>query len=127
MTLLVIASAVILVLRTGTTCAGPAPTPPHQRGRSSGGVSVSRKRYRPNDAFLAKAQIEQQEEADDDANGDPASSLRHFNRQLRRIRRGEPVDTLIGVWSEPRGVDRPVIRDRPAAGGVRCMQCHLHW
>lgn len=52
--------------------------------------------YRPQHAYVKKAQIQQQEDADDDANGDPETPLRHLHRQLRRIRRGDPVDTL--VW-----------------------------
>jgi hypothetical protein len=40
----------------------------------------------------------QKEEADEDGDGDPespASKLRFFHRQLRRIRCGEPVDRLV--------------------------------
>jgi hypothetical protein len=51
--------------------------------------------YRPNHAFTAKAQIQQQEDADEDDDGAPETPLKHLHRQLRRIRRGEPVDTLI--------------------------------
>jgi hypothetical protein len=51
--------------------------------------------YRPNHAFVAKAQIQQQEDADDDDDGGPDTPIRHLHRQLRRIRRGEPVETLI--------------------------------
>ena len=50
--------------------------------------------YRPNLAEVAKAQIRQQEDADEDENGDPESPLKHLLRQLRRIRRGEQVETL---------------------------------
>jgi hypothetical protein len=52
--------------------------------------------YRPNHAFMAKAQIQQREDEDDDDEGGPDSPQKHLNRQLRRIRRGEPVDRL--VW-----------------------------
>lgn len=52
--------------------------------------------YRPNHAFTAKAQIVEQEDQDDDENGGPDTPQRHLMRQLRRVRRGEPVDTL--VW-----------------------------
>lgn len=52
--------------------------------------------YRPNHAFIAKAQIQQHEDADEDDDGDPETPIKHLNRQLRRIRRGEPVDRL--VW-----------------------------
>ena len=51
--------------------------------------------YRPNQAFVVKAQIRQQEDADEDDDGGPDSPLRHLHRQLRRIRRGEEVKTLI--------------------------------
>ena len=52
--------------------------------------------YRPNHAFVAKAQIQQQEDAEDDDDGTPETPAKHLHRQLRRIRRGEPVDRL--VW-----------------------------
>jgi len=52
--------------------------------------------YRPNHAFVAKAQIQQQEDADEDDDGSPETPIKHLHRQLRRIRRGEPVDHL--VW-----------------------------
>jgi hypothetical protein len=51
--------------------------------------------YRPNHAFVAKAQIQQQEDTDEDDNGDPETPLKHLHRQLRRIRRGEHVERLI--------------------------------
>ena len=51
--------------------------------------------YRPNHAFVAKAQIQQQEDVDEDDDGSPETPVKHLNRQLRRIRRGEPVDHLI--------------------------------
>ncbi len=51
--------------------------------------------YRPSLVQVAKAQIRQQEEVDEDGSGDPESPLKHLLRQLRRIRRGERVDTLI--------------------------------
>ncbi len=51
--------------------------------------------YRPNHAFVAKAQIQQEEDADEDDDGSPETPVKHLNRQLRRIRRGEPVDHLI--------------------------------
>jgi hypothetical protein len=52
--------------------------------------------YRPNHAFVLKAQIHQQEDTDEDDEGDPESPIQHLDRQLRSIRRGEPVDHL--VW-----------------------------
>jgi len=50
--------------------------------------------YRPSLLEVAKAQIRQREDVDEDANGDPESPLRHLLRQLRRIRRGEEVEIL---------------------------------
>jgi hypothetical protein len=52
--------------------------------------------YRPNHAFVAKAQIRQHEDEDDDGEGGPDTSRKHLHRQLRRIRHGEKVDRL--VW-----------------------------
>ena len=52
--------------------------------------------YRPNHAFVAKAQIVEREDQDDDDQGGPDTPQRHLARQLRRIRRGEAVDRL--VW-----------------------------
>lgn len=52
--------------------------------------------YRPNHAFIAKAQIQMDEKADDDDDGGRETPIKHLHRQLRRIRRGEPVDRL--VW-----------------------------
>jgi hypothetical protein len=52
--------------------------------------------YRPNHAFVAKAQIVEREDQDEDDQGGPDTPQRHLMRQLRRIRRGEPVDRL--VW-----------------------------
>lgn len=51
--------------------------------------------YRPNHAFMAKAQIQQQEDADEEDDGSPETPLKHLHRQLRRIRRGEEVDRII--------------------------------
>lgn len=51
--------------------------------------------YRPNHAFTAKAQIQQQEDADEEDDGSPETPSKHLHRQLHRIRRGEPVDRLI--------------------------------
>ena len=52
--------------------------------------------YRPNHAFVAKAQIVQREDEDDDEEGGSDAPQRQMMRQLRRIRRGEVVDRL--VW-----------------------------
>ena len=35
------------------------------------------------------------EDADEDDSGDPESPEKHFNRQLKRIRRGEPIGDLV--------------------------------
>jgi hypothetical protein len=50
--------------------------------------------YRPTVAYVIEAQEKEDVVEDDD--GEPETPLRHFHRQLRRIRQGEPVDTL--VW-----------------------------
>jgi hypothetical protein len=50
--------------------------------------------YRPSLAEIAKAQIRQQEDVDEDESGDPESPLKHLIRQLRRIRRGENPEIL---------------------------------
>lgn len=50
--------------------------------------------YRPRLIEVAKAQIRQQEDVDEDDNGDPDTPVRHLMRQLRRIRRGEAVESL---------------------------------
>lgn len=51
--------------------------------------------YRPNHAFMAKTQVQQHEDADDDEQGGPDTPRRHFLRQLRQIRRGEALDRLV--------------------------------
>jgi hypothetical protein len=51
--------------------------------------------YRPNHAFMAKAQIQQREDEDDDDEGGPDTARQHLLRQLRQIRRGEKVDRLV--------------------------------
>jgi len=51
--------------------------------------------YRPNHAFLVKAQIRQVEDVDEDDQGGPETPARQLHRQLRRIRRGEPVRRLV--------------------------------
>lgn len=50
--------------------------------------------YRPALVEVAKTQIRQQEDVDEDESGDPESPLKHLLRQLRRIRRGERVEQL---------------------------------
>jgi hypothetical protein len=53
--------------------------------------------HRPSMAYVIEARQDAREEADGDDNGDaetPAARRRHFLRQLRRIRRGEPVERL---------------------------------
>ena len=51
--------------------------------------------YQPDLGYLIEAK--QDEGADEDESGDletPDGRLRHFHRQLKRIRRGEPIDRL---------------------------------
>jgi len=50
--------------------------------------------YRPTLVEVAKTQIRQQEDVEEDESGDPESPLKHLLRQLRRIRRGEKVERL---------------------------------
>jgi predicted PurR-regulated permease PerM len=50
--------------------------------------------YRPSLLEVAKAQIRQEEDVDEDESGDPEFPLKHLLRQLRRIRRGEMVEGL---------------------------------
>jgi hypothetical protein len=52
--------------------------------------------YQPGLAHVLEAKLD--EDADEDDSGDPESPeerLRHFHRQLRRIRRGEVIDRLV--------------------------------
>lgn len=51
--------------------------------------------YHPRLELAATAQTQQEEQQDKDDNGEPESPIRRFLRQLRSIRRGEPVDHLI--------------------------------
>jgi hypothetical protein len=48
--------------------------------------------YRPSIAFVVEAKEE--EDAAEDDEGDPESRSKRLNRQLKRIRRGEPIDRL---------------------------------
>jgi hypothetical protein len=48
--------------------------------------------YRPRMEFAIEAS--EQEEVEEDDQGDPETPEKLFNRQLRRIRRGEPVERL---------------------------------
>ena len=48
--------------------------------------------YRPRMEFAIEAR--EQEKVEEDDEGDPETPEKHLNRQLRRIRRGEPVDRL---------------------------------
>jgi len=50
--------------------------------------------YRPSIAYVIEAREKEDVVEDDDS--EPETPLRHFHRQLHRIRQGEPVDTL--VW-----------------------------
>jgi hypothetical protein len=49
--------------------------------------------YRPTVSYAIEAR--QDEDADEDDQGDPESKEKHLNRQLKRIRRGEPVGDLV--------------------------------
>jgi|SRR6266568_6518307 len=49
--------------------------------------------YRPSVAYVIEAKLEEDVEEDD--NGDPETPRKHFHRQLRRIRRGDPIDMLV--------------------------------
>ncbi len=49
--------------------------------------------YRPTVAHVIEAKLE--EDVDEDDEGDPETPARLFHRQLKRIRRGEPIDRLI--------------------------------
>ncbi|MBS1801912.1 MAG: hypothetical protein JST28_01020 [Acidobacteria bacterium] len=50
--------------------------------------------FQPSLAETAKAEIRQQEDADEDESGDAETPIKHLLRQLRRIRRGEQVETI---------------------------------
>ncbi len=50
--------------------------------------------YRPSVDFLVKARIQQEEKVDEDDQGDPETHEKSLSRQLRRIRRGDRVETL---------------------------------
>jgi hypothetical protein len=59
-------------------------------------VQLMRVFYQPDMVYVLGAA--EQEVADEDESSDPdtpESRLRHFHRQLRRIRRGEPVERLV--------------------------------
>jgi len=52
--------------------------------------------YQPNLVHLVESM--QDEDADEGDSGDPDTPevrLKHFHRQLKRIRRGDPVDRLV--------------------------------
>ena len=49
--------------------------------------------YRPSVANVVEVKLDQ--EADEDDRGDPETLAKQLNRQLKRIRRGETVDTLV--------------------------------
>ena len=52
--------------------------------------------YHPRLELATAAQVQQEQQDDEDDQGDPESPIRHLLRQLRHIRRGDPVDHL--VW-----------------------------
>ena len=49
--------------------------------------------YRPSVANVVE--VKQDEDADEDDEGEPENLKKQLNRQLKRIRRGEPVDQLV--------------------------------
>jgi hypothetical protein len=49
--------------------------------------------YRPSMDFAIKARAV--EVIEEDGEGDPEKSTKHLHRQLRRIRRGEPLEKLV--------------------------------
>ena len=49
--------------------------------------------YRPRMEFAIEATL--REDAEEDDQGDPESPVKLFSRQLRRIRRGARVETLV--------------------------------
>ena len=49
--------------------------------------------YRPTVQYVIESQRD--EDADEDDNSDPESPAAQLNRQLRKIRRGEKVDSLV--------------------------------
>ena len=52
--------------------------------------------YQPDMVFVLSAAEEKAADEDESSDPDtPESRLRHFHRQLRRIRRGEPVERLV--------------------------------
>jgi len=51
--------------------------------------------YHPRLELAVTAPLREKEQEEEDDQGDPESPIRHLLRQLRRIRRGEPVDRLL--------------------------------
>lgn len=49
--------------------------------------------YRPSVEYVLEEK--QDEDVDQDDEGDPESPAKHLSHQLRKIRRGEPVDRLV--------------------------------
>ncbi|MGD0939101.1 MAG: hypothetical protein ABR905_05255 [Terracidiphilus sp.] len=49
--------------------------------------------YRPSVANVVE--VKQEEDADEDDEGDPEKLNNELSRQLKKIRRGEPVDSLV--------------------------------
>ena len=56
-------------------------------------LQVMRLFYQPTVAYVLEAK--QDEDADEEDEGDPESLKKQLNRQLKRIRRSEPVDRLV--------------------------------
>jgi hypothetical protein len=49
--------------------------------------------HRPSMAYVLE--VKRDEEADEDDEGDPETVQKQLSRQLKRIRRGEPIDRLV--------------------------------
>jgi hypothetical protein len=76
-------------LRRGEKPRGWCPT-----GSLGSAFQIVQEFYRPTVAFVIEAR--ELEAVDEDDEGEPETPLRQFHRQLRRIRQGEPVESL--VW-----------------------------
>jgi hypothetical protein len=50
--------------------------------------------YRPRLEFAIEARLREEEKTEADDEGDPETPEKQLNRQLRRIRKGEPVEQL---------------------------------
>jgi hypothetical protein len=69
---------------------------PYCLALAMGFLQLVREFYQPNLVHLVESM--QDEDADEDDSGDPETPegrLKHFHRQLKRIRRGDPIDRLV--------------------------------